>query len=111
MIRTTQIGMSFIYNYLTSELPKDDGSDDSTSKKSLQMKVLSEVLAKSGGLLSKFSQTILHVHHDFDNQVFTDCTPFNPELTHEFILDELEVDENLESGITYFDKKYLKVEV
>ena len=107
MIRTTQIGMSFLYNYLTSELPKEDGSDN-ISKKSLQMKVLSEVLAKSGGVLSKFSQIILHVHDDTDNQVFTDCTPFNPEATHEFILDELEVDENLGSCVTYFNEKVFK---
>lgn len=87
MLRTGSICISFLYNYLASEMKNN--KDDDLTKKSTKLKCLASTFADSGGILSKLSQLIAYEHGDINNNVFSDCKPFNEKQTLDFITTEV----------------------
>ena len=88
MLRTGSICVSFIYNYLVSEM-KTTKTNDDLVRKSTKLKCLSNVFADSGGVLSKLSQLLSYEEGDLNNTVFSECKPFNEKQTREFIFNEI----------------------
>lgn len=93
MIRTGTICASYLYKYFTTEDNSGDDNDDGEhikfKKKKFKIKCLSDVFADCGGILSKISQIINMDYDDYENTVFSECKPYNPEKTLEFIKKQL----------------------
>jgi len=108
MLRAGSICASFLYTYLTSEIKEDEieNCDENFKKKKLQMKCLSEVFANSGGVLSKIAQMMNIDSGEHDNQVFSDCKPFNKEKTTQY-LSEI-VNTKFRDQIIHFDTEVFK---
>lgn len=71
LVKSGDICMKFLYNYLTT-----DPSDTNTlTAKAHKMKLLADIFASYGGILAKISQ-ILCIE-DGDGTVFADCKPFS----------------------------------
>jgi ubiquinone biosynthesis protein len=112
MLRTGSIGISFLYKYFTAENKndeKDDNNDDDSNfkKKKFKIKCLSDVFADCGGILSKLSQILSMDYGEYDNSVFSECKPYNPEKTIEFLKKELD-SETYKNKIIDFDYNIYK---
>ena len=79
MLRSSSICVSFLYNYLTSDIEYKDENGDNLNKKYQKLRCLSDTLQSYGGVLSKLSQ-ILSLN-DKNSSVFSDCKPFSKEKT------------------------------
>lgn len=75
MIRSGSICMSFLYNYLTTDINLDFEGRDNV------INCLSKTFANKGGVLSKLSQIISYADGDTDNDVFNNCKPFKSKET------------------------------
>ena len=109
MLRTGSICASFLYKYFTTDV-KDDGNekdDINFKKKKLKIKCLSDVFADCGGVLSKISQIMSMDYGEHENAVFSDCKPYNPEKTIEFLKIELN-NETYKDKIIDFDYNIYK---
>jgi ubiquinone biosynthesis protein len=76
MLRTGNICLSFLINYLKS----NTGSKEKISSKNEKLKCLSDTFSNYGGILTKISQ-VLKYQYDSDSDVFSNCKPFNPKKT------------------------------
>jgi predicted unusual protein kinase regulating ubiquinone biosynthesis (AarF/ABC1/UbiB family) len=105
MLRTGTICTSFLYKYLITS-DKDDNvskrkvslenkedidteEDIDFKKKKFKIKCLSDTFADCGGILSKISQIMCMDYGDYESTVFSECKPFNPEKTIEYLKKEL----------------------
>lgn len=100
MLRTGSICTSFLYKYITSSV--DDGDNFQQQKK--RMKILGDVFADCGGVLSKVSQIINIDTNNYSNDVFSECKPYNEEKTIEFVCNGIKSI----TEITDFDKCIFK---
>lgn len=86
MIRTGKICMSFLYNYLTSDISLE------FDKRENMIKCLSKSFSNKGGVLSKLSQIISYADGDTNNSVFDNCKPFKSKETMKFLKNILSTD-------------------
>ena len=95
MIRTGTICASFLYKYFTTENKTENISNEDVEfrKKKFKIKCLSDVFADCGGILSKMSQIISMDCGEYENNVFSDCKPYNPEKTLDFIKSQISNDQ------------------
>jgi predicted unusual protein kinase regulating ubiquinone biosynthesis (AarF/ABC1/UbiB family) len=116
MLRTGSICASFLYKYLTTNDNEDgketegdvkDEDDIDFKKKKFKIKCLSDVFADCGGILSKISQIMCMDYGDYENTVFSDCKPYNPEKTIEYLRKELN-SEKYKDKILDFDYNVYK---
>jgi predicted unusual protein kinase regulating ubiquinone biosynthesis (AarF/ABC1/UbiB family) len=121
MLRTGSICASFLYKYLTTndndneketddnvkDYVEDKEGDIDFKKKKFKIKCLSEVFADCGGILSKISQIICMDYGDYENTVFSDCKPYNPEKTIDYLRKELN-SEKYKDKILDFDYNVYK---
>lgn len=84
MLRSGQICLSFLYNYLTSETKADNSSG--LSQKVDKLKILSDTFSSHGGILTKISQIMCT--EDYDSSVFSDCKPFSRDKTIKHLKNE-----------------------
>lgn len=91
MLKSGSICLSFLYKYLTSEteIPQNEDKDN---KRSSKLKLLSGVFSSYGGILAKVSQ-ILNTD-DYNNNVFSECKPYNRNDTIEYLRGEYLNSEN-----------------
>ena len=88
MIRSGSICVSFLYNYLTSEMnieKQNQSGGDILVKKATKLKCISDTFQSYGGILAKLSQIICVGDNDKNNAVFSDCKPFSSEKTIAFL--------------------------
>ena len=118
MLRTGSICASFLYKYLTTNDKEKNGKDtedyvedvdedNDFKKKKFKIKCLSDVFADCGGILSKISQILCMDYGDYENTVFSECKPYNPEKTIEYLRKELN-SEKFKDKILDFDYNVYK---
>lgn len=109
MIRTGTICASFLYKYMVNEFKNlsNNSNKNNYEKKKEQLKCLSEIFAKSGGVLSKIAQVINNEYGDMNNPVFSECQPFNPEKTKKYLLELMKTSPFCDNLI-YFDPNVFK---
>lgn len=103
MYKISSIGMSFMYNWLTSG--KDVQIEDTTGNDSLitnanRLKVLRSTLEEHGGLFSKVAQMLSYGEQDCS--VFSECKPYSREATVKYLetyLENNEVDYDIDINI------------
>lgn len=75
MLRTGNICLSFLINYL-----KSNNTKEKLNTKNEKLKCLSDTFSQYGGILTKISQ-VLKYQDESDSEVFSSCKPFNPKKT------------------------------
>ena len=101
MIRSGSICMSFLYNYLTTDINLD------YDKRESMISCLSKTLANKGGVLSKLSQIISYAEGDTNNNVFDNCKPYKSKKTVNYLKNMLET-ELFEKHISFCDLNIYK---
>jgi len=105
MIRSGQICVSLLYNYLTSNVQETDSSD-SLDKKSNTLKIISNTFSNYGGVLSKLAQMLNHDNPD--NNSFSDCKPFSQKETSLYLENLYNTDVDFSNQIKSIDFKPFK---
>ena len=100
MIRSGQICVSLLYNYLTSNI-QETNSGDSLDKKSNTLKIISNTFSNYGGVLSKLAQMLNHDNPD--NNSFSDCRPFSQKETSLYLENLFDTNVNFSNQIEDID--------
>jgi predicted unusual protein kinase regulating ubiquinone biosynthesis (AarF/ABC1/UbiB family) len=90
MLRGGSICLSFLYNYLLSDIDYSSeckNGDTTLKKQSQKLRCLSDTFSSYGGVLSKLSQMLCI--EDTNNTIFSDCKPFSKEKTIKYFKDEI----------------------
>jgi predicted unusual protein kinase regulating ubiquinone biosynthesis (AarF/ABC1/UbiB family) len=104
MLRSGQICLSFLYNYLTSETKADNNGN--LSQKVDKLKILSDTFSSHGGILSKISQIMCT--EEYDSSVFSDCKPFSRDKTIKYLKNEYKNNIELFKNVVSLDFKPFK---
>ena len=99
MLRSGQICLSFLYNYLTSETKADNKGE--LSQKVDKLKILSDTFSSHGGILAKISQIMCT--EEYDSSVFSDCKPFSREKTIKYLKNEYKNNTELFENVISLD--------
>jgi len=93
--------MSFLYNYLTTDINLDSDGRESV------INCLSKTFSNKGGILSKLSQIISYAEGDTNNSVFDNCKPYKSKETINYLKDTLKT-ELFMKHISYCDLNVYK---
>jgi len=94
MIRSGNICLSLLYNYLTSSNndnengTNNDGGNSRLINKNNKLKCLTDTFSSYGGVLAKLSQILCYDNPN--NNSFSDCKPFSKEKTIKYLKNEVE---------------------
>lgn len=110
MIRSGNICLSLLYNYLVSgnndEKDYKDGGNKQLVNKNNKLKCLTDTFSSYGGVLSKLSQLLSYEKPD-DNS-FSDCKPFSQEKTIMYLKNEVENNSEFFENISDIDFEVFK---
>ena len=106
MIRTGEICMTLLLNYLKNETSKDNSisSNSEFKDKASKLSRISSTFTNYGGVLTKLSQIISYGEGKYNSDVFSDCKPKNSKDTIKYLTNIL-IDKN---DILEFDRTIYK---
>lgn len=106
MIRTGEICMTLLLNYLKNETSKDTSisSNSEFKDKASKLSRISSTFTNYGGVLTKLSQIISYGEGKYNSDVFSDCKPKNSKDTIKYLTNIL-IDKN---DILEFDRTIYK---
>ena len=110
MIRSGNICLSLMYNYLMSDNEKDEkdetGGNKTLATKNNKLKCLTDTFSSYGGVLAKLSQLLCY--DTPDNNSFSDCKPFSKEKTIQYLKGEFNNNLEFFKNITDIDYDVFK---
>lgn len=109
MLRSGSICISFLYNYLLSEIQTNNNKTENGTtliNKVTKLECLASTFQSYGGVLAKLSQ-ILSLD-DGKSSVFSDCKPYCQEETIAYLKDEYTKNSEFFKNITHLDFNVFK---
>jgi predicted unusual protein kinase regulating ubiquinone biosynthesis (AarF/ABC1/UbiB family) len=107
MLRSGSICLSFLYNYLVSEVKtNEDENGNKLIQKADKLKCLSDTFQSYGGVLAKISQILCF--EDGKGEVFSECKPYCQKETIEYIKNEYETNKDFFKNVKYLDFNVFK---
>jgi ubiquinone biosynthesis protein len=97
-----------MYNYITNEFNDKKSSSDDFSSKHNKLHCLRNTFANYGGILSKISQILSYAEGDMNNDVFSNCKPYNAEKTLAFLKNEMKSNPEFFKPLQSLDLKVFK---